>query len=306
MTTQMKMKLVPVLALSLTAAVAGTSRAEVSPADAARADIQKTLGFTPDFVKALPEASLAGLWAEVKGFEEGKTALSGKDKELIGLAVSAQAGSRRSVYAYKGCARAKGASPAEVAEAIGIAGLTRRMSTFMNGVQLDEGKFRAEVAEFVANVTKAAAAKVSPPPPLKVVDAASALADIKQTFGLVPEFLKRMPDTALPGAWLQMRDLEINPKTALPGKTKSLISLAVAAQIPCRYCVIADTQFAKLEGATDQEIAEAVTMAGVARNFGTLVDGLEVDEAAFRRDWDRMTGGDKSARVARRNGAAAK
>jgi AhpD family alkylhydroperoxidase len=83
----------------------------------------------------------------------------------------------------------------------------------------------------------------------------------------------------------------MNPKTALPGKTKTLISLAVASQIPCHYCIIADTEFAKLEGATPRELSEAVTMAGMARSFGALIDGLQVDELTFRREWDRMTPG---------------
>jgi AhpD family alkylhydroperoxidase len=276
----------------------GAARADGDPVAAVRADMQKSVGFVPEFVKAIPAPLLPGYWAEVKNFESNpKTALSNRDKGLIGLAVAAQAGSRSTIYSYTRCARASGAGDAEVSEAVAIAGLARRFSTFMNGVQLDEGKFRAEIAQLVANL-KAGPGK--PPAPIDVVDDASALAEIKQGFGLVPEFFKRMPPNAQMTAWLQMRDLEMNPKTALPGKTKSLISLAVAAQIPCRYCIIADTEFAKLEGATDREITEAVTMAGIARNFGTLIDGLQVDEVTFRRDFDRITGLEKSPRVARR------
>ena len=40
-------------------------------------------------------------------------------------------------------------------------------------------------------------------------------------------------------------------------KTKQLIGLAVAAQIPCAYCVYAHTKFAKAAGATDAQIKEA-------------------------------------------------
>jgi AhpD family alkylhydroperoxidase len=136
-----------------------------------------------------------------------------------------------------------------------------------------------------------------------VVDAKTALDDLKQSFGFVPEFVGTMPPEALPGAWLALKGVEMNPKTALSGKYKSLISLAVASQIPCRYCVVADTEFAKLEGATEREIREAVTMAGMARHFGTLIEGLEVDEAVFRRDMDRITSGAakamKAAKVAK-------
>jgi AhpD family alkylhydroperoxidase len=288
---------VSVLAVTTLAALTPGARAETDPAAAARAEIQQAVGFVPEFVKAMPPAVVPGYWAEVKNFENNpKTALSNRDKGLIGLAVTAQSGSRLGIYAYTRCARANGAGDAEAGEAVAIAGAARRFSTFFNGVQLDEGKFRAEVAQVVANL-KASGGK--PAAPINVVDDQSALAEIKQTFGFVPEFYKKMAPNTQMSAWLQMRDLEVSPRTALPGKTKSLISLAVAAQIPCRYCIIADTEFAKLEGATDREIAEAVTMAGLARNFGTLLDGLQVDEAAVRRDYDRLTGAPRVARKAK-------
>lgn len=288
------------LAPSLALLLAPAARAEVTPAAAARADIQRTLGFVPEFVKALPEVTLPGYWAEVKNFEiSSSTALSGKTKSLISLAVGAQSGSRPLIAAYNRCSRASGASEAEVSEAIAIAGLVRRFSTFMNGVQLDETRFRADIAQLVANVTKAAQAKQAPPAPIAVVDDQTALADVKQTFGFVPDFMKRAPAGTW-GSWVQMRDLELAP-TALPGKVKTLISVAVAAQVPCRYCLIADTQFAKLEGATDEEIAEAVTMAGMARNFGALLDGAEVSEATVRRDFDRLAAASKTARMARKS-----
>ena len=179
-----------------------------------------------------------------------------------------------------------------------MAALARRWSTHFNGLQLDETKFRAEIATLVGNVTKAAASGGPAPKPVLVVDARTALEDIRQSFGFVPEFVSTMPAEVLPGAWLGLKQLEMNPGTALPGKYKSLISLAVASQVPCRYCVIADTEFAKLEGATDREIREAVTMAGMARHIGALLEGLEVDERAFRRDIDRMIGGRKGTKVA--------
>src|SRR5437867_10419898 len=78
-------------------------------------------------------------------------------------------------------------------------------------------------------------------------------ADIQKTFGSVPTFIKQLPKAALAGAWQEEKDLELSDKTALPPKTKALISLAVAAQIPCQYCIWADTQTAKQLGATDEE-----------------------------------------------------
>jgi AhpD family alkylhydroperoxidase len=274
------------LALATPAARAETDAAQ------AEAEMIKTIGFVPSFAKAFPRSALPGIWEEVKGFELNKgTALDGKTKDLIGLAIAAQMPSRLTAWSYAKCAKASGATEAQVQEAVMMSAMARHWSTFFNGMQLDETKFRAELAKLRENITKAMASGAKPPAPIAITDAKSVYKDVEQTFGFVPEFLKRFPAEALPGAWLNMRNVEMNPQSAIPGKIKSLIGLAVSSQIPCRYCVIADTEFAKLEGATDREVAEAVTMGAMARQYVTLVEGLQVDEKAYKRDWERLTSG---------------
>jgi AhpD family alkylhydroperoxidase len=102
--------------------------------------------------------------------------------------------------------------------------------------------------------------------------------------GKVPAFVKKFPKTGVAGAWAEERDLELSDKTALPPKTKALISLAVAAQIPCEYCIYADTESAKRFGATDEEIAEAVGMAALTRHWSTIFHGLQIDLTQFKKD----------------------
>jgi AhpD family alkylhydroperoxidase len=111
-----------------------------------------------------------------------------------------------------------------------------------------------------------------------------ALVDIQKTFGGVPSFVKAFPKSAMAGFWLEEKQLELSDKTALPIKTKALISLAVAAQIPCTYCIWSDTMTAKQAGATDEEIAEAVAMAGLTRNASTMLNGLQVDFEQFKKE----------------------
>src|SRR4051812_34672324 len=69
--------------------------------------------------------------------------------------------------------------------------------------------------------------------------------DIQQTLGFVPGFFKAFPEHGIAGAWEEMKGVQMNPRSALPGKTKELIGLAVAAQIPCRYCIYFHTNVAK-------------------------------------------------------------
>ena len=76
--------------------------------------------------------------------------------------------------------------------------------------------------------------------------------DIEQTLGFVPSFFKRVPEMAIPGAWAEMKGFQLNPNTRLSGKMKELIGLAVAAQIPCQYCIYFHTAAAKANGASDE------------------------------------------------------
>ncbi len=108
--------------------------------------------------------------------------------------------------------------------------------------------------------------------------------DMEKTWGSVPAFVKQLPKAMLAGAWQEEKDLELSDKTALSPKVKSLISLAVAAQIPCSYCVWADTNTARQLGASDEEIAEAVGMSALTRHWSTLFNGLQVDFAQFKKD----------------------
>lgn len=108
--------------------------------------------------------------------------------------------------------------------------------------------------------------------------------EIERALGGVPTFIKLYPKSGVAGAWAQMRDLEFSDKTALTPKMKALISLAVAAQVPCGYCVWADTKTAKQHGASDQEIAEAVAVAGLTRQWSTFFHGMQIDLATFKKE----------------------
>jgi len=287
-----------VVAVGALAALASVARAEATatPAAAAKADIQKTLGFVPQFMLRMPEGLLPGAWEEMKTLQlNPATALNGRTKELIGLGVAAQVPCRYCIVAHTDFAKLNGASEKEIGEAVAMAAITRHWSTFLNGIQTDEGRFRAEITRLVDNAKKAAAQKGAAHAPVAVTDGASALQEVTQLFGFAPEFIKRFPDVARAGAWKQMRDVQLSPATALSGKSKELVGLAVASQVPCRFCVIAHTEFAKLNGATDAEITEAIAMASLTRSMSTLLNGLQVDEAQFKRDVDRLVAGAKAA-----------
>jgi AhpD family alkylhydroperoxidase len=134
--------------------------------------------------------------------------------------------------------------------------------------------------------TIATVAALSPAPRAEDANAAAeaAYADIQKTFGAVPEFVKAVPKAAIAGAWREEKDLELSDKTALPPKVKALISLAVAAQIPCEYCIYADTKMARQFGASDEEVKEAVAMSALTRHWSTILNGNQIDFAQFKKE----------------------
>jgi AhpD family alkylhydroperoxidase len=119
-------------------------------------------------------------------------------------------------------------------------------------------------------------------------DAPSTYRDIEATLGSVPTFFRLFPEEGIGGAWSEFKSVQLNPKTALSGKEKELIGLAVAAQIPCSYCIYFHTAAAKLNGATDAEIREAVAMAAISRHWSTVLNGMQADLASFRQETDTV------------------
>ena len=110
--------------------------------------------------------------------------------------------------------------------------------------------------------------------------------DIEATLGSVPSFFKAFPEAGVSGAWAEFKSVQLNPKTELNGKTKELVGLAVAAQIPCQYCIYFHTAAAKANGATDEEIREAVAMAAIVRHWSTVLNGMQVDYPQFKQEVD--------------------
>lgn len=267
------------------------AQASINPAyKATLEDIKETLGMVPTMFKEYPEKALPGAWEEMKAVQlSANTMIPPKYKELIGLAVSSQIPCRYCVYFHKKVAALHGATPQEMNEAIAVAGGTRKWSAVIYGNQTHFENFKKDVNTMVNNVK--AATTTTMPAPLSIAEiktSDAALKDIQTLFGLTPEFLREYYKPGIVGAWKEMRDFQMSTTTQLPLKIKDLISVAVGAQIPCQYCTYADTEFAKLDGATPEEIKEAVNMAAIVRNWSTFLNGLAMEENQFKREVDQM------------------
>jgi len=74
----------------------------------------------------------------------------------------------------------------------------------------------------------------------------------------------------------------------LDAKTRELIALGVAAQIPCDYCVYAHDKNARAAGASEAEIREAVATAANVRHWSTVLNGMGYDFEVFKMEIDKM------------------
>jgi len=109
------------------------------------------------------------------------------------------------------------------------------------------------------------------------------LKDIEQTLGFVPQWLALVPDSAIEVEWGLIKGREM-AETAIPNKYKELIGLGVAAQMQCPYSVVFHTEVARLCGATEEELEEAVGMAKLTAGWGAYFQGMQVDMEQFRRE----------------------
>ena len=248
-------------------------------------DARATLGEAPIFLDYFAHAGVEGAWQEFKSLALSKTVLDGKTKELVSLGVAAQIPCTYCVYFHTRTARLNGASDREIREAIAVASITRHWSTLVNGAEISFDRFKKDMARIFRNAknqkNKAFSVKFDNTPE-------AAYQDIKETYGFIPSFIKACPKAAIAGAWRELKSVQLNPRTALSGKQKQLIALGVAAQIPCAFCVNMHSAVAKKEGASEEELREAIGSAALTRHWSTALNGSLVPWSDFTKNVDTI------------------
>lgn len=107
-----------------------------------------------------------------------------------------------------------------------------------------------------------------------------------------PPFMKEVfPEQGLAAAWQEYQAIMMSPDAALDAKTRELIGLAVAAQIPCEYCIYFHTKAAEANGASAAEIKEALAVSALTRKWSTMLNGSQYDFDTFRKQVDAAMGG---------------
>ena len=93
--------------------------------------------------------------------------------------------------------------------------------------------------------------------------------DLKH-FGDITEYQKEMGDKFFDWYSSVFKD------SALTAKEKSLIALAVSHAVQCPYCIDAYTVDALEKGYTEEQMMEAVHVAGAIQGGSTMVHGVQM------------------------------
>jgi AhpD family alkylhydroperoxidase len=106
---------------------------------------------------------------------------------------------------------------------------------------------------------------------------------IEELFGSVPSFFKAVPDSSLELEWQLFKRVQFDDGP-IPNKYRELAGVAVAAATKCAYCAFFHTEVAKLHGATDAEIEDAVHFAKSSAGWSTYLNGLQFDLDQFKKE----------------------
>jgi AhpD family alkylhydroperoxidase len=106
---------------------------------------------------------------------------------------------------------------------------------------------------------------------------------IESMFGLVPSMFKSIPDSSLELEWQLFKRVQFDDG-AIPNKYRELIGVAISAISKCQYCALYHTELARLNGATEAEIEDAVHYAKSSAGWSTYINGLQMDYDQFRAE----------------------
>ncbi|HUK76982.1 MAG TPA: carboxymuconolactone decarboxylase family protein [Thermoleophilia bacterium] len=110
-------------------------------------EIRETLGQVPSFFETMPDATLENEWREFKVFQLSDTALTVREKQLIGYAVAAAIHCPYCTYFHHSATKMMGSTDAQLEEANRMASDTAKYSTYLHGLQVPLDDFKKQTDE---------------------------------------------------------------------------------------------------------------------------------------------------------------
>lgn len=113
------------------------------------------------------------------------------------------------------------------------------------------------------------------------------LEDMRKSLGIVPGFMKALPPDVLVNEWPSFKKYTLG-ESEVPGKYRELIGMAVAANIKCPYCQFFHTAAAKMQGASEKELAELAFLASYTARWSAMIHAQHYDYNTFVKETEEI------------------
>ena len=111
--------------------------------------------------------------------------------------------------------------------------------------------------------------------------------EMEEAFGTVPSTLGHIPDEFLEQEWSLWKRLRMT-ETAIPTREKALISLGIAAANRDWLQCVLQSEFAKMHGATEEQIREVAYLAKQGVGWLPYVCANQITEEERKEQFDKM------------------
>ncbi len=113
------------------------------------------------------------------------------------------------------------------------------------------------------------------------------LKDIEKSLGIVPGFMKALPQNVLMHDWPLFKKYTLG-ESKIPAKYRELMGLAVAANIKCPYCLLFHKSAAQLYGATPEEFAEIAFLASYTSRWSAMIHAQNYSYETFAKETQQI------------------
>jgi AhpD family alkylhydroperoxidase len=120
--------------------------------DATRNELEQALGQVPSFIDALADPAVDHSWGIMRDFQLDETALSRREKALVGLGAAAAIQCPYCIHFHREESRLEDVTDEELTEALNTASTVRYFSTVLHGAEIELDDFVDETTEIVDHV----------------------------------------------------------------------------------------------------------------------------------------------------------
>ncbi|MBI2302342.1 MAG: carboxymuconolactone decarboxylase family protein [Armatimonadetes bacterium] len=115
-------------------------------------DVTAHLGFVPEFLDHMPDATLGPEWEVFKLVQMEDETIPMKYRELMGLAIAAVLKCKYCLFYHRNVSKAAGATDAEIEAAMHMAKNVVGWSTWLTGLAPDYERFQQDVLQACDNM----------------------------------------------------------------------------------------------------------------------------------------------------------